>query len=76
MEFGYADFTRYDIDLLLDMSLIERASWHAEWSEVLLAGLDGGHCPWTPTQISAAHAHAQLPSAWAAIAAVCPHADH
>jgi hypothetical protein len=72
MEFDYASFTRYDIDALFDMSLPERATWHAEWSEILLACVDLGVSPATAATIAAAHVHAQLASAWAAIASVCP----
>lgn len=72
MEFSYTDFSRFDIDLLLAMPLVERAAWHAEWSEILLAGVSGGECPSPIAQISAAQAHAQLACAWAAIASACP----
>jgi hypothetical protein len=75
MEFDYASFTRYDIDLLFDMSPLERATWHAEWSEILLAGVDLGVSPATAATISAAHVHAQLASAWGAISAA-PEARH
>ena len=78
MEFDYASFTRCDIDLLFDMSPLERAIWHAEWSEILLAGVDLGVSPATAATISAAHVHAQLASAWAAITAapVARHCGH
>jgi hypothetical protein len=73
LAFDYASFTRCDVDLLFAMSLLQRATWHGEWSEILLAGVDLGVCPATAATISAAQVHAQLASAWAAIAAAANH---